>query len=323
MRHKHGFLLFLLLCLGTPFCQEPPRTPQQLVELSRKATDFNEIGRYRLQAKIVLTPADLKEMSGQIIVLRDGDRYRSELQIGSFRETRWIKDNMLYVDRTQQVPLPTTALLRRLDRLWRANLIPSDAKVSAVSRRQDHGKDLECFEIKDRSRSRKSCFDRATSVLVREDGGFDFHDLEFQDFGVIDQKFFPRRIIVRDGGHVIVDVKEISITKVAPTPDAFAPPAVLPGLATCDEPTPPSKIKDAVPDIPRDQLRSMHDATVYLFGIVGTGGSIQGLSVEYSPNGSFSASAVDAVKQWRYAPARCVDEAVPAEIELRVQYSMR
>jgi hypothetical protein len=324
MTHKYVLPLYLLVCVGTAFCEEPRRTPQQLVELSRKATDLSEIGPYRLQAKIVLTPPDVaKEKSGQITVLRDKDRYRSELQIGGFRETRWIKDNMLYVDRSQLVPLPMTTLLGKLDRLWRANLIPSDAKVSAVSRQEGHGKDLECFEIKGKSWSHKSCFDRSTSVLVREDGGFDFYDLEFQDFAAMDQKFFPRRIIVRDSGHVVVDVREISVTKAAPTPDAFAPPAVLPGLDTCDEPTPPIKIKDAVPNMPRDQLRMMHDATVYVFAIVGTGGSIQGPAVEYSPDVSFSASALDAAKQWRYAPAMCVDKAVPAEIELRVQYSTR
>src|SRR5215475_15485997 len=99
-------LILLLLIPGQVvpgFAQESSPTPQQLIELARKASDLTEIGSYRLQANVVLFflgPKTSKEVKGQITVFRDKDRYRSELQMGDFHESRLIKDNTLYIGRS-------------------------------------------------------------------------------------------------------------------------------------------------------------------------------------------------------------------------------
>jgi hypothetical protein len=316
------FLPWLMVCAHA---QEPPRTPQQLVELSRRASDLSEIGPYRLEADIVFKLGTPKEVIGHITILRDKGHYRSEVQLSDYRETRWINDNVLTISRTRPIPVPKMALLRQLDRLWRPYLLSTDLKTSKMFKKKQHSKDLDCFEIIERDSSRQRwCFDSSTSVLVAEDK-FEFHGLEFQDFSTIEGKYFPKQIIFRERDRVVLEVKDISISKTSLTGDLFVPPAGIAGFATCDDPTPPHIIKNVIPDIPKEELSRMRSGTgylytVYLYGIIGTSGSVQSISVEYSPRASFTESAVEAFKQRRFAPAMCSDKAVPAELEMYTNY---
>jgi TonB-like protein len=316
MTSKWSFLLLLPACLVvSALAAGPPHTPQQMLDLSRTASDLSEAGPYQLQATVVLNPGTSKEIAGQISILRDKGLYRSEIKLRDYREVRRIKNNMLYIARTQPVPVPKTVLLRQLDRLWRANLPVDDTQAAKVLTEKDHGKILECFEIsRGESTRRRLCFDPSTSVLVKAKS-FESHDVEFRDFSTFEQKYFPQRIIFRERDRMAMEVRDITISKATFAADVFDPPAGATGLPTCDEPTPPRKIQDAVPKIPVNELRTMRSASVYLYGLVTANGSVQNVAVQYSPHASFTESALDAFKQWRYAPAMCGDKAIPAEIE--------
>ena len=317
-------MLFLLPCLVvSAWAADPPRAPQQMLDLSRRASDLSEIGPYQLQATVVLNPGTAREVTGQITILRDKGLYRSDLKLRDYHESRRIKDNLLYIARTQAVPLPKIVLLRQLDRLWRANVGPDDMKSAKVLTEKDHGKVLECFEInRDNSPRRRLCFDPSTLVLEKAKS-FEFHDLEFQDFSAYGQKYFPRRIIFRERDRPVLEVRDISISKADIPAETFDPPAGTAGLPTCDDPTPSVKIQDAVPKIPMNELRVMGSASVYLYGFVTANGSVQNVSVEYSPHASFTESALEALKQWRYTPAMCGDKAVPTEVEPYLLYFRR
>ena len=303
----------LLSSVGTLFAQSS-QTPEQLVAQSREASDLSAIGPYQLQATVVLNPGTSKEIAGTITILRGKDLYRSELKLRDYRETRWIKDNMLYIARTPAVPIPKALVLRQLDRLWRVSVAPDDIKTSKLSKEKDHGKQLDCFESRSYHPRYKFCFDPATSVLVTAKS-LEGHNVEFRDFNTFEQKYFPRRILFQQRDQTVLEVREISIVKANFTADAITPQDGSLGLPTCDEPIPPRKIKDEIPAIPREQLRRMGSASVYLYGLVVPNGSVQNISVEYSPHASFTESAIEALKQWRYTPAMCGDKPVPAEIE--------
>jgi TonB family protein len=320
-----AFILLLLIHgqLVSGFAQESSVAPQQLIELSRKASDLTEIGPYRLQANVALFflgPKTSKEVKGQITVFRDKDRYRSELQMGDSHESRWIKANMLYIARSRSTPVPRATFLKQLDRLWRPSLAPGDGNISRTFKHKQHGKELECIEVKRQdSSSQKLCFDPSTSALVTA-SGFE-HNVEFQDFDTIDQKLFPKRIVFRADEGVVLEVRDITIVKASFAPDVFIPPDGTLGFPTCDEPTPARRIKYTQPTIPKDALQVVRSAEVHLYGIIGTAGSIQNVSVEYSPHAAFTASAVEAVRQWQYAPALCSDKPVPMETEVSMRYT--
>ena len=90
----------------------------------------------------------------------------------------------------------------------------------------------------------------------------------------------------------MLEVREISIVKTNLTADAITPQDGSLGLPTCNEPTPPRKVKDETPEIPIEQLKRMGSATVYLYGLVAPNGSVQNIAVEYSPHDSFTESAI-------------------------------
>ena len=311
----------LLLSIGGALFAQSSQTPQQLVERSWEASDLSGTGAYQLQATVVLNPGSSKEIAGTINILRDKGLYHSEIKLLGYREERWIKDNMLYIARTQAIPVPKTILLRQLDRLWRVNVAPDDTKTK-LSKEKDHGKQLDCFES---SRSdlpkHKFCFDPATSVLVKAKG-FEGYDLEFQDFNTFEQKYFPKRILFeeRDQKAKVLEVRDISIVKASFTADAIIPQDGSLGLPTCDEPIPPRKVKDENPEIPFEQLRRMGSASVYLYGLIAPNGSVQNIAVQYSPHASFTESAINAFKHWRYTPAMCGNQPVPTEIETHILY---
>ena len=261
---------------------QSPQTPQQLVELSRRVSDLSEVGPYQLQGTVVLNTGTSNEVSGSINILRDKELYHSDLKLTGYRETRWIKEHTLYIARSQPIPLPNVLLLRQLDRLWRANVVPDGIKALKQSKEKDHGKQLDCFESSQVDWRNKFCFDFATSVLVRAKG-LEFHDVEFQDLGTFEQKYFPRRVIVRERDRTVLEVRDIAISKAKFTADMFDPPKGATGAPTCDELNPPRKIKDANPGIPFDDLRRIGSGIVYLYGLVATDGSVRNISVEYSP----------------------------------------
>jgi hypothetical protein len=326
MTSKTRLLASLLPCLGfLAFAAESPKssqTPQQLVELSRKVSDLSGVGPYQLQATVVLNPRTSKEISGAITILRDKGLYHSDLKLSGYRETRWIKEQTLYIVRTQSLPVPTLLLLRELDHLWRAPVIPDGIKTLKQSNEKDHGTQLDCFESNQADWRNKFCFDPATSVLVKAKG-LEFHDVELQDFGTFEQKYFPRKIIVQDQGKTVLEIRNISISKAKFTPDMVDPPKNATALPTCDELTPARKIKDVNPEIPFDELRRTPSTIVYMYGLIATDGSVQNISIEYSPSNAFTESARNAFQQWRYKPAMCGDKTVPTEIETHFLYFVR
>jgi hypothetical protein len=315
-------LVFALTCVGLLAPVASAQTPAQLVELSRRASDLSAVGSYQLQGTVVLNPGSSKAVSGPITIRRDKERYYSDLQLLGYRETRWIKEQLLYITRTRSIPVPNLLVLRQLDHLWRADLIPGDIKSFKQSSEKDHGKLLDCFESNQADWRKKFCFDSASSVLVKANG-IEFHDIEFSDFSTLEQKHFPRRIIVREQDRAVLEIRDITITKANFTAHEFDPPKGANGFPICDELTPARKIKDVNPEIPFDELRRIRSTVVYLYGLIAPDGSVQNISIEYSPGNAFSESGRNAFQQWRYKPATCGDKAVPTEIEAHFLYYVR
>jgi hypothetical protein len=107
------------------------------------------------------------------------------------------------------------------------------------------------------------------------------HELEFRDFSTFEQKYFPQRIVFRERDRVVLEVRDISITKPHFAADAFVPQESVPGVDTCDDPVPVRKIKDVTPEIPKAELLRLRSAEVYLFALIGTDGAVQKLSVPH------------------------------------------
>lgn len=64
------------------------------------------------------------------------------------------------------------------------------------------------------------------------------------------------------------------------------------------------------------------EGTVVLYALLSPDGQVQRLKVLESAGKSLDQSALQAVRQWRYATVRCGTTPLPFETEIRVNYSL-
>jgi protein TonB len=71
---------------------------------------------------------------------------------------------------------------------------------------------------------------------------------------------------------------------------------------------------------PSGQSNPGQTVTVLLHAMVNPDGSVGRLSVKHGANPSFNQNALDAVKKWKFAPARINGVAIPAAVNIEVQF---
>ncbi len=311
----------MLLCIAKfSFAAEDARQPAHLIEASRKAVDLSELLPYQMRATVKWKLLG-KEITGQVTVFRDKERYRYTLTLGDYHEDRWIISNKLYVSRNHYPPAPKTLFLRLADRWWFVTPNPL-WETSKVSTEHQHGRTEECVELKaDSSTREKLCFDEMTSVLIKR-AGFESSAVEFEDYAAFEQKLYPRRAVVKERDQVVLELTDITISRAdPPADDTFVPVKNATEFPTCNEPVAARKVKDSVPSIPHHTLVMRGGtANVYVYGVIAADGSIQNPIVEYSSHPDFTQSALEALKQWRYSPAMCGQEPIAQETELHFFY---
>ena len=84
----------------------------------------------------------------------------------------------------------------------------------------------------------------------------------------------------------------------------------------------PVEIKDAPPPVyPADALSRKQDGKVVLIVDVGTDGSVTKAQIDTSnPPTVFDAAALEAVKKWKFTPAREQDKAVPGRVQIPITF---
>lgn len=318
MKNKSATWLLLLCLAKFSFAADHASQPAELIEASHKAVDLSELGPYQLRATVKWKLG--KEVTGQVTVFRDKERYRYRLTLADYQEDRWIINNKLYVSRNHYPPPPKTLLLRLVDRWWLVTPNPSWEK-SKVSKERQHGRTEECFEARTGNLTReKLCFDEQTSVLLKRTG-FESSAVEFEDYAAFERKLYPRRAVVKERDQVVLELTDITITKADGPAEDMLVPARAAEFPTCNAPVPARKIKDSVPSIPHHTLLMKGgSAKVYVYGVIAADGSIQNPAVEYSSHPDFTQSALEALKQWRYSPAMCGQEPIPDETEFHFFY---
>jgi len=85
--------------------------------------------------------------------------------------------------------------------------------------------------------------------------------------------------------------------------------------------TEPQKISSPAPVYPEDARQQGIEGSVVLDALVGTDGAVHGLKILRSPDGELSGAAEEAVRQWRFRPARNRDgRAVAVHYVLTVRF---
>jgi protein TonB len=87
--------------------------------------------------------------------------------------------------------------------------------------------------------------------------------------------------------------------------------------------TPPIKLTDVRPQYPQRHADAGISGTVEFDGRIGTDGSLKELRLLSPGDPDFGAAALEAIRQWRFAPTRLGGVPVDTNIHITVRFSAR
>ena len=96
MTSKVAFTVLLVLAAGMGLGKDKP-SPQELLDAAHETADMLKADPYVLTATVVVNPGN-KEITGALVVYRDREKARLDLQIAGRNETRVSIGKKDYVD---------------------------------------------------------------------------------------------------------------------------------------------------------------------------------------------------------------------------------
>ena len=151
--------------------------------------------------------------------------------------------------------------------------------------------------------------------------------IEYDDYAKVGEVEFPQSLRLTFGD----DVKEestISVSRGVTLPDSLfaAPPnstaSDFPPCADMDKNfVSPHLVRKVEPKFPEEARFLGHEGTVRLYATIGEDGAIQHLQVIGGVSPELNNSAMDAVQQWKYSPAKRCGQPVEVETVISVKFS--
>jgi TonB-like protein len=322
---KRTLLVTLLgtTCLAfAPQLQAQDADARTLIRSAHEASGLAEAMPYQFQGNVVFNPGP-GEVKGQITIYRDKDRSRVELQMGSYRESRVVLGSKLYIVRSTAFPAPGMNRLTDTDRAWDRLAQDGDATLTGVSRKKVQNTQADCFEVKGEQHHRL-CYDASRKLLLENQD--EVRSIQFSDYQPVADvhQFYPRKIVVlaeleRSEKPIFV-IQDIAVQKAQLPPSTFAVPEHPLELETCENMQPAKLLESQRPRFPRSVLQRNSEAGVYAYGIADKDGHLQSIKV-LTGDADVQDVVLDALKQWRYAPAMCGGSPVASEQEMQIPFA--
>jgi TonB family protein len=237
----------------------------------------------------------------------------TQLEIGDV-DSKWISRNFDF--RPRAVYLTEAALERFIH-----PGAQQETAIKSVRSRNVKGAELRCLELLDKEgkQARELCFGGVDALVSVSQGNQRF---EYADFGRFGSKVFPKSIRVYESGLQVLDINADNLIGPSDSRDAlFLHGAGARQMAECEKW--PMLIKKIPPQYPPAARSAHQQGTVILYTVLSDHGTVEKTSVLQSAGDNLDKSAADAVKQWVYSPPACGTVALPAEIEVQVNYELR
>lgn len=322
---KNKALLLLLLCvvLGSAalFSEDNAAPdPHALLRSAHEISGLFDAMPYQFQGTVVFNPGP-GEVQGQITIYRDKERSRLDLQMGSYRESRLVLGNKLYIVRSTSFPAPGMNRLTDADRAWDRLVQDGDATLGDVSHKKVLNTQADCFEVKGEQKHRL-CYDSSRKLLLENQD--EVQAIQFSDYQAVTEahRFYPRKIVVlaeleRSEKPILV-LKDIAVQKAELPPSTFALPEHALELETCDNMQPAKLLVSVRPQFQGSVMaRNSGTPGVYAYGIVDKDGRLQNIKVLTS-DADLQQAVVDALKQRKYSPAMCGSNAIASEQVIQI-----
>lgn len=326
-------LALIALLVSSAFAGTKDDDARQLLQRSFLQSDIWTQGPLQLAVNVRLPRPKKPAVELTYTISWAGpDKWRAEWSGGGYSRIIVASNGKLYrYSSTEIPPLPILQFERGFGALnghgfggplaAAPNL--TDAKVE-VSGEKFGTKNADCLKVK--GRLGELCVDRSSARAVAwhlETSLFDY-----SDYAAVGSAAFPRTIRQLAGKDVLEE-GAITITLGVTLPESlFVPPAdaiasdfpACGGNAMTFEGA--TLEKRLIPEYPQIAVQARHQGTVLLYAVVGKDGSIQSLKSMAGGVPELEASAIKAVKDWKYSPYLHCGQPVEYETIISVNYSL-
>jgi hypothetical protein len=295
--------------------------PSQLISVANKNSDLSSIPSHRFTGTVVLNPGAQNESIGSITLYREGERYRSEIEISGQHRTWLHIGNKAYVAGSSPIFFMGLEKLTDLENAWREpQASGTTMKFSALSKKKVANSETWCFKASERDYEvLHLCFDATKQVMTST--GYEQDLYEFSDFQEFEGRKYPANIRRIKHGKAVLEIRNLH-AQLENIPESIfdAPPGAL-AFETCDDII-ASKILSQSELLPRGTIHPGESFKIFIYGVVGvdgTVGSVEGASIPRDP--AILKLVEDAVRKRRYSPARCGTKVVASELSLEIEIS--
>jgi len=326
--HKRSVYLGLLLTIvacGASAKEKAEELARPLLQAAAERSLFeaDKSSPFGLLMKFELLGPRSKPMQGAYswVVTPDGDA-RREIKFADYSDLEIIRGTTLWSKRSlDHIPLQATWVQTAFRNF--AHLNRNQDEFRRYWTTSDHHVPLRCMELVRDTKMRSLCFDQENNLTKVE-----FIDTqtvyEYSDFREFGSKYAPAKVSIKREGQAVLDgTIDIPSTDGKVDPSLLMPPSGARKQITCLNPDFPTLKTKVLPHYP-EQDRSLHRAgTVIVYVLIAADGNVQNPTVIQTAGDSLDAVSLEAVRQWKYEPAKCGDVPVEADAEISINFSLQ
>jgi TonB family protein len=203
-----------------------------------------------------------------------------------------------------------------------AYLDRAEDEMDRYFKTSDHHIELRCVTLHRDKAERTLCFDPENNLrkVEMKDSKTTY---EYSDFRPVGKKFAPYKIVAKREGQVVFDG---IVESLSPDPQVEPSQLAIPDgaiqRAGCLSPSWP-KLKDKViPVYPRAARDQHQQGTVIAYALIASDGTVRDPVVIRTTGQNLDSSVLEAVRRWKYEPAKCGDVPVEFEMEIPVNFTL-
>ena len=176
----------------------------------------------------------------------------------------------------------------------------------------------------------KMCFDKDSGALVEQEYSDYTHRgrrvgrvFEFRNYRALGaRELFPWEISESNNGAEMLRVDIDALSKLNEIPlSLFTPPPGAVERPTCQNPDPPRRIKSVEPPYPESARKLRLQGIIFASVYLGADGNVQDVEILSSPSPVFDSVVLSTIKnEWKFEPASCNGQPMPAEVLTEISY---
>jgi protein TonB len=189
--------------------------------------------------------------------------------------------------------------------------------VHEIKKKTELNRKLTCIESEQQF---ETCFDDAIGTTVSQ---ADEHARwVWSDFEEFHGKLVPRKMEYFWQGQPFIIADVVGLDDVIPDPKLFVPSAGYSEKLSCREKiTPPKLVHSEDPRYPEELRGKMSDVVMVTLTVhITAQGTVADAIVSKASTTGFDSAAMDAVRRWKFDPAKCEGKPMPVEITVEVNF---